>query len=100
MGRCGARQVTLVNFVEAVVHTVFHGDPAHHMIERQPGEIYLRCLICGMRTKDSLNTGPLRIAKRLEGDPTRHKMFVFKVEVPPAVPMVSLHGEVATTRRS
>lgn len=40
------------------------------MIERAPGEVFLRCANCGLRSP-GLTTGPLRVVKKFDGNPER-----------------------------
>lgn len=68
---------------DALWHHLFHRY-ANHMLERAPGEVFLRCEKCGLRSP-GLTTGPLRLASALEGDPERHRLARVPAPIPPAV---------------
>jgi hypothetical protein len=37
------------------------------------GEVFMRCQRCGLRSH-GVKTGPLRVANRLPGNPSRHRL--------------------------
>jgi hypothetical protein len=63
-----------------VWHKWAHGI-RHSMLERAPGEVFLRCLKCGRRS-DGLKTGPLKVRSRLGGDPDRFRQPPRVIAVP------------------
>lgn len=52
---------------------------ASTQVECAPGEIYLRCDACGLRT-DGIATGPVKLMRQLDGKTERPTI----VHVPPA----------------
>ena len=61
-------------------HWLFHWKH-HHMLELAPGEVYLRCAICGLRSP-GLVIGPPRLASALPGDPERHLLVRVAMPLP------------------
>jgi hypothetical protein len=55
------------------------------VVECQPGEVFVRCRTCGLRTEARIVTGPLRVKARLPGNPCRRRPIV---HVPVDVPVL------------
>lgn len=62
----------MIQWLARLRHELFH-EHAHYTIEREPGEVYVRCGQCGLRSR-GLHTGPLRVVKTMPGDPERHRL--------------------------
>lgn len=66
--------MTLIELARFLWHKWHHDAVNDCMIERAPGEVYLRCRRCGLRSVASWKTGPLKIRSRLPGDPARFRL--------------------------
>lgn len=82
-------------------HVLFHRDDT--VIATAPGEIYLRCLKCGLAQDVGLKIGPLKVVKKFDGDPERFRLvrpLVVDFEVEIARLEIGYHEELAETRHT
>lgn len=79
-------------------HVLFHRGES--ILERGQGEVFLRCLACGLRS-EGLKTGPSRVVLKFPGDPERFKLSKTEKLFSPVAEMeITYHEQLAATRHA